>query len=43
MTSGSIPSNLNSFEQEYKLRSSRYTHAFHLTDFKGPDIHVIDW
>ena len=32
----------NSFRQEYKLRSSLYTHALHHTDSKDPDIHVLD-
>ena len=32
----------NSFGWEYKLRSSLCTHAFHRTDSKDPDIHVLD-
>ena len=40
MVSGSIPP--NSFRWEYKLRSSLCTHAFHRTDSKDPDIHVLD-
>ena len=31
-----------SFRWDYKLRSSLCTHAFHGTDSKGPDIHVLD-
>ena len=32
----------NSFGWEYKPRSSLRTHAFHRTDLKDPDIHVLD-
>ena len=32
----------NSFGWEYKPRSSLRTHAFHRTDSKDPDIHVLD-
>ena len=32
----------NSFEWEYKLRSSLCTHAFYRSDSKDPDIHVLD-
>ena len=32
----------NSFGWEYKPRSSLCTHAFHLTDSKDPDVHVLD-
>ena len=32
----------NSFGWEYKPRSSLCTHAFHCTDSKDPDIHVLD-
>ena len=32
----------NSFGWEYKLRSSLCTYAFHRTDSKYPDIHVLD-
>ena len=28
--------------REYKPRSSLYTHAFHRTDSKDPDVHVLD-
>ena len=31
-----------SFGCEYKPRSSLYSHAFHRTDSKDPDIHVLD-
>ena len=33
----------NSFGWEYKPRSSLFTHAFHCTASKDPDIHVQDW
>ena len=32
----------NSFGWEYKPRSSLCTHAFHSTDSKDPDVHVLD-
>ena len=32
----------NSFGWEYKPRSSLCTHAFHRTDSKDPDVHVLD-
>ena len=32
----------NSFGWEYKPRSSLCTHAFHCTDSKDPDVHVLD-
>ena len=32
----------NSFGWEYKARSSLCTHAFHRTDSKDPDVHVLD-
>ena len=32
----------NSFGWEYKPRSSLRTHAFHRTDSKDPDVHVLD-
>ena len=32
----------DSFRREYKPRSSLCTHAFHRTDSKDPDIHVLD-
>ena len=32
----------NSFRWEYKPRSSSWTHVFHRTDSKDPDIHVLD-
>ena len=32
----------NSFGWEYKPRSSLCTHAFHHTDSKDPDVHVLD-
>ena len=32
----------NSFGLEYKPRSSVCSHAFHHTDSKDPDIHVLD-
>ena len=32
----------NSFGWEYKPRSSLCTHAFHRTDSKDPDVHVVD-
>ena len=32
----------NSFGWEYKPRSSLSTHAFHRTDSKDPDVHVLD-
>ena len=41
MGSNSIPPK-NSFGWEYKPRSSLCTHAFHRTDSKDPDIHVLD-
>ena len=37
-----IPFSQNSFGWEYKSRSSLCTHAFHCTDSKDPDIHVLD-
>ena len=40
MGTDSIPK--NSFRWEYKSRSSLYTHAIHCTDYKNPDIHVLD-
>ena len=40
MGSDSIPP--NSFGWEYRPRSSLCTHAFHHTDSKDPDIHVLD-
>ena len=40
MGSNSIPQ--NSFGWEYKLRSSLCKHAFHRTDSKDPDVHVLD-
>ena len=36
------PLTQNSFGWEYKPRSSLSTHAFHHTDSKDPDIHVLD-
>ena len=41
MGSNSIPPK-NSFGWEYKPRSSLCTHAFHRTDSKDPDVHVLD-
>ena len=32
----------NSFRWEYKPRSNLCTHAFHGTDSKDPDVHVLD-
>ena len=32
----------NSFGWKYKLRSSLCTHAFHRTDSKDPDVHILD-
>ena len=32
----------NSFGLEYKTSSNLRTHAFHRTDSKDPDIHVLD-
>ena len=32
----------NSFGWEYKPRSSLCTHAFHRTDWKDPDVHILD-
>ena len=36
------PFPLNSFGWEYKPMSSLCTHAFHCTDTKEPDVHVLD-
>ena len=41
MGSNSIPPK-NSFGWEYKPRSSLCTHAFHRSDSKDPDVHVLD-
>ena len=35
------PFSKNPFRWEHKLRSSLCTHAFHRTDWKDPDIHVL--
>ena len=42
MGSNSIPPKTLSDESIYKPRSSLCTHAFHRTDSKDPDVHVLD-
>ena len=42
LTRALTPFPKNSFGWQYKLRSGLCSHAFHRTDLKDPDIHVLD-